>query len=91
MIDAGRAYLQIVGPFYGFFGLGLVLYFAAQGQQRLRMPLLAGLARLVIALGGGWLALRWTGDIRALYCALALGLVAYGTVMLAATLGRRAQ
>lgn len=85
MIDAGRAYLQIVGPFYGFFGLGLVLYFAAQGQQKLLMPLVAGLVRLGVALGGGWLALRWSGDIRALYLALALGLVAYGLIMLAVT------
>lgn len=88
MIDTGRAYLQIVGPFYGFFGLGLVLYFAAQGQQRLTMPLVAGLVRLVIALGGGWLALEWSGDIRALYLALGLGLFAYGGIMLGAVLRR---
>ncbi|WP_112312922.1 MATE family efflux transporter [Pseudogemmobacter bohemicus] len=88
MIDTGQAYLQIVGPFYGFFGLGLVLYFAAQGQQRLTMPLVAVLIRVVIALGGGWLALVWTGDIRALYGALALGLVAYGVTMLTAVLRR---
>ena len=88
MIDTGRAYLQIVGPFYGFFGLGLVLYFAAQGEQRLTMPLVAVLIRIVIALGGGWLALAWTGDIRALYGALALGLVAYGVTMLTAVLRR---
>ncbi len=84
MIDTGRAYLQIVGPFYGFFGLGLVLYFAAQGQQRLTMPLVAGVIRLSIALGGGWLALQWTSDIRALFLAMGLGLFAYGGIMLAA-------
>lgn len=84
MIETGRAYLQIVGPFYGFFGLGLVLYFAAQGQQRLTMPLIAGLIRLTIALGGGWLALQWSGDIRALYLAMGLGLFAYGAIMLSA-------
>ncbi|MBT9247695.1 MATE family efflux transporter (plasmid) [Gemmobacter fulvus] len=88
MIEAGRAYLQIVGPFYGFFGLGLVLYFAAQGQQKLALPLMAGIVRLVIALGGGWLALNWTGDIRALYLALGLGLLAYGVIMLAGVVRR---
>lgn len=86
MIATGRAYLQIVGPFYGFFGLGLLLYFAAQGQQRLAMPLLAALVRVSIALGGGWLALDLTGSIQALYGALALGLLAYGLIMLAAVL-----
>lgn len=81
MIETGRAYLQVVGPFYGFFGLGLVLYFAAQGQQRLTMPLVAVLVRLTIALGGGWVALEWTGNILALYIAIALGLLAYGLIM----------
>ena len=32
---AGATYLLIVGPTYGFFGLGLALYFASQGAGRL--------------------------------------------------------
>ena len=28
MLDAGTLYLRTVAPFYGFFGVGLVLYFA---------------------------------------------------------------
>ena len=63
MLDAGSRYLQAVGPFYGLFGLGMALYFASQGTGRLLWPLLANLARLVIAAGGGWLALRWSGDL----------------------------
>ncbi|PZQ50153.1 MAG: MATE family efflux transporter [Rhodovulum sulfidophilum] len=89
MIATGSAYLRIVGPFYGCFGLGLVLYFAAQGRRRMGMPLVAGGARLGISLGGGWLALRLTGDIRAIFAALALGLLAYGAIMLALTLRDR--
>ena len=42
---------------YGFFGLGLSLYFASQGAGRLAWPLLGGMVRLVVAVGGGWLAL----------------------------------
>jgi Na+-driven multidrug efflux pump len=34
MIAVGSNYLQIVGPFYGFFGGGLALYFASQGAGR---------------------------------------------------------
>ena len=34
MIEVGTSYLQIVGPFYGFFGGGLALYFASQGAGR---------------------------------------------------------
>ena len=45
---------------YGFFGLGLALYFASQGAGRLGWPLAAGFARLVIA-AGGRLARRCTG------------------------------
>ena len=39
MIAAGSAYLRIVGPFYGFFGLGMALYFASQGAGALKWPL----------------------------------------------------
>ena len=41
--QTGAAYLRTVGPAYGFFGLGLSLYFASQGAGRLVWPLLAGL------------------------------------------------
>src|SRR6185312_10314842 len=45
MIEAGSRYLQVVGPVYGLFGLGMALYFASQGAGRLLWPLLANLAR----------------------------------------------
>ena len=84
MIDTGSAYLRAVGPFYGFFGLGLALYFASQGAGRLFWPLLSGFLRLVIAIGGGWLALRATGSLTWLFAALAAGLVAYGLMLVTA-------
>jgi putative MATE family efflux protein len=86
MIETGSAYLRVVGPTYGFFGLGLALYFASQGAGRLLWPLLAGLLRLLIAIGGGWLALRLTGSMAGLFAALAVGLFVYG-VMLAGAVG----
>ena len=84
MLATGAQYLRIVGPAYGFFGLGLALYFASQGAGRLLWPLLAGLVRLVIAVGGGWVALRLTGSLGSVFAALALGLVAYGVILSAA-------
>ena len=63
MIEAGTAYLRAVGPFYGFFGLGMALYFASQGAGALKWPLLAGFYAPVIAVGGGWLVLQWTGSL----------------------------
>ena len=38
MLEAGTLYLRTVGPLYGFFGVGLVLYFASQGAGRLLWP-----------------------------------------------------
>ncbi|WP_406856674.1 MATE family efflux transporter [Alsobacter sp. KACC 23698] len=81
MIEAGSAYLRIVGPFYGFFGLGLALYFASQGAGQLLWPLIAGLVRLVVALGVGWLALRLTGSLSAFFAVLSLALVLYGATV----------
>lgn len=78
MIETGAAYLRFVGPTFGFFGLGLSLYFASQGAGRLAWPLLSGFMRLVVAIGGGWLALRLTGSVHALFAALSVALVIYG-------------
>jgi putative MATE family efflux protein len=87
MLASGSAYLRIVGPFYGCYGFGFALYFAAQGAGRLAWPLLAGFLRLVIAAVGGWIALRLTGSGSALYAALSLGLVVYAAVIGVTTLG----
>ncbi|MBL6077591.1 MATE family efflux transporter [Belnapia sp. T18] len=87
MLETGAAYLRVVGPAYGFFGLGLSLYFASQGAGKLGWPLLAGLIRLVIAVGGGWLALHLTGSLAWVFAALAAGLVAYGVVLAAVIRG----
>ena len=87
MLASGTAYLRAVGPAYGFFGLGLALYFASQGAGRLLWPLLAGMLRMLIAVGGGWLALRLTGSLAWLFAALAAGLVAYGATIAVAIRG----
>jgi putative MATE family efflux protein len=84
MLAAGTAYLHAVGPFYGFFGAGMALYFASQGAGRLLWPLLAGLLRVTVAVGGGYLALRLTGSLTSLYAAVALALVAFGTLNIVA-------
>jgi len=85
VLAAGTRYLTIVGPFYGFFGAGLALYFASQGAGRLLWPLLAGFTRLVIAAAGGWLAAHWlAGGLAGLYVAMAAALVALGIMNVAA-------
>ena len=78
MLEAGSRYLRIVGPVYGFFGLGLILYFASQGAGRLLWPVLGSLARLVVAGAGGWLAWRYAGGLSGVFAAQAAALVVYG-------------
>jgi len=80
MLVAGAQYLRTVGPVYGFFGLGLVLYFASQGAGRLVWPVIGNIARLAVAVTGGWLALRWDGGLGAVFAAQAAALVLYGLV-----------
>jgi putative MATE family efflux protein len=84
MLATGSAYLRTVGPVYGFFGLGLALYFASQGAGRLFWPLFAGMLRLLIAIGGGWIALRTSGSLGGVFAALGVALLAYGMTMAAA-------
>jgi putative MATE family efflux protein len=79
-LGAGARYLHAVGPLYGLFGLGMALYFASQGVGRLLWPRLANLTRLAIAAGGGWLALRWSGDLSHVFLALGAALAACGLI-----------
>jgi putative MATE family efflux protein len=80
----GGAYLVRVGPAYAFLGLGLALYFAAQGRGRTAQPLLATGTRLLVAGALGALGLGvldW--GIDSLFGLMACGLVLYGMVMVA--------
>jgi len=87
MVDAGSRYLRLVGPFYGFFGLGLALYFASVGAGRLLWPLIANITRLLIAAIGGWLALRWSADVTYVFASLSAALVAFGLMNAGAVAG----
>lgn len=80
MIEAGSQYLRIVGPWYGFFGLGLVLYFASQGAGRLLWPVLGNIVRLAVAVAGGALALHWGSGMAGVFAAQAAAMVVYGLV-----------
>jgi putative MATE family efflux protein len=80
----GSSYLVRVGPTYAFLGMGLALYFAAQGRGRTAQPLLATGTRLLVAGVLGVAALRVGGwRIDSLFGLMACGLVMYGMVMVA--------
>lgn len=82
VLAVGAAYLRTVGPAYGFFGLGLALYFASQGAGRLLWPILAGLARLSVAGVGGWVVVHALGGgLAPLFLVMALALAVFGATI----------
>ena len=80
MLEAGAHYLRIVGPAYGFFGLGIVLYFASQGAGKLLWPVIGNIVRLAIALAGGWAAIHYWNSLTGVFAAQAVALVVYGSL-----------
>lgn len=86
----GSNYLNIVGGFYGFFGLGLALFFASQGAGRMLWPLLGSASRLAVIALGGWLCVHGlqTGA-SGFFVVIALSLALYGSMIAGAiALGR---
>lgn len=76
----GAAYLRTVALVYGAFGLTFMLGFAAQGGGRVLWPFLAGVVRLLIAGGAGWMAVaKFAADLPALF-----GIVATASLVSAA-------
>ncbi len=76
--QACRSYLQIVGPFYAFFGMGLCLYFGSQGARRMLWPVMGSVARLlVIAIGGLILSTQTTTTAEDFFWLISLSMVAY--------------
>ena len=82
-----RDSLRTVAPLYGFFGIGLLLYFASQGAGRLFWPVVANILRLLVAAAGGWLVLQLGGSLLQLLALQAAALVVYGVVCTAAVAG----
>jgi Na+-driven multidrug efflux pump len=81
----GSNYLRIVGGCYGFFGLGLALFFASQGAGRLAWPLLASTVRLLIVAVGGYAAVHVVAaPPETLFGVVALSLSAMGLTLAAA-------
>jgi putative MATE family efflux protein len=75
---AAYSYFALAGPAFGFFGVGVCLYFSSQGAAKVGGPVLAGTARLLlVGLGGWWLASSgapaWT-----LFALVGAAMVVYG-------------
>ncbi len=77
-LEAARTYLRWAGPGYGFFALGLCLYFASQGAGQVLGPVLTGTLRLAIVAGGGWLLVATQAPVWALFALVSSAMVVYG-------------
>jgi putative MATE family efflux protein len=83
--DAATRYIQIVGPWFAFYGLGLVLYFGSQGAGAMGWPVVALSLRAVICVGGSVLLTEsFDTGIDGIFYAVALSMVAYGVIMFCA-------
>jgi putative MATE family efflux protein len=76
--EFGALYLCIAGPVYGLFGAGQTLYFASQGTGRMFFPVMVGVTRLVAVATIGFLALRYSWPVSAVFMGVAVGLTIIG-------------
>lgn len=78
VIRIGVSYLRLVGPTYALYGFGIGLYFACQGYGKVVFAVVANGIRLLLAAGGGVIAMFWMGAGAAgIFAAIALGFVVY--------------
>ena len=78
----GADYLRIVGGFYGFFGLGLTLFFASQGAGRMGWPLAGSATRLLVIVAGGWLVVHALhAPATAFFAVVAVSLAVYALLI----------
>jgi putative MATE family efflux protein len=82
VIAASVACIVRVAPFYCLFGLGLTLNFASQGAGRMALPVMASLARLAVAAGGGWFAIEVLSlGLDGVFSAIGASIVVYGALI----------
>jgi putative MATE family efflux protein len=80
VLASASQYFLTVGPCYGFFALGLCLYFASQGAGKLWGPIMAGTFRLMtVSAGGVWLSQN-NGTADQMFMVIAAGMVSYGVL-----------
>src|SRR5262249_13837619 len=77
----GATYLQIVGPVYICFGLGLGLFFVCQGFGRGFAAMLANAVRLLVSAVAGLVAVYWLDlGAKGLFTAIAGGFCIYAAL-----------
>jgi putative MATE family efflux protein len=77
-------YFRWAGPAYGFFGIGMVLYFASMAAGRVGGMVLAGTLRLVVIGVGGWYLTSHGAPLWALFALICAGMASYGVASIVA-------
>ena len=81
VLAEGVTYIRVVAPAYSALGFGFVVGFAAQGAGRVLWPVVAGSARILIAAGGGWIAVSYLGaGMFGLAAMVTASLIAYAAI-----------
>ena len=81
VLRQGAIYLRIVAPAYGALGFGFVIAFAAMGAGHVLWTFVASFARILIAAGGGWLAVAIFGaGMAGLAAMVTVSLIAYAAI-----------
>jgi Na+-driven multidrug efflux pump len=88
-LAVGTQYLQTVGPFFGFFGVGYAMYCAGQGMATMRWPVAGALLRTVIAVTGGVLAVARFGEPVWVFAVASAGMLAFAFLSIAGLAQRR--
>jgi Na+-driven multidrug efflux pump len=88
VLQVGAEYLHRVGPFFGFFGLGYVLYCVGQATRRMEASVLAALLRAAVAVLGGYVVIWLKADVTWNFVAVSLGMVAFGLFALPPVVSR---
>ncbi len=87
IVRVGASYLQIVGPIYGLYGLGMALYFATQGFGNVIWTVAANAVRLLVSAGSALIAARWLDvGVTGVFVGIAAGFCTYAVLTCAAVL-----
>jgi putative MATE family efflux protein len=75
---AANSYFAWAGPAFGFFGMGVCLYFASQGAAKVGGPVFAGTLRLLMVGFGGWWLVSIDAPAWTLFALVAAAMVVFG-------------
>ena len=80
--EVTKRYIQLVGPFYIFQGVGLSLYFASQGANAMKWPTIATIIRFLVACIGGAISVYWLGlGIESIFISSSVAMTIFGIMI----------